>query len=575
MPWFEALSEPNELRGCIRDLIALSTLPALWQRYDPNQIAESVAAALLSMLQANFVYAALPGRPGKPLIEVVQTDKSVSPHSTEALRAAVRAKLPTPTSHQSLAIANPAGRGMLRLACAPIGFGGDAVVVVGSRDAGFPSEAHRLLLSIAANEATVAWQRWQVEADQHCFVTLIERSSDFVGLAELDGRPRYINPAGLALVGLKDMEQASGLHILDFLVPADRARVRDQTWPVVMRDGRWTGELGIGHFETGVEIPLLVDWFRVDDPRTGHPINTAAVCRDLSAQKQTEAQLLHLAETLDRRVARRTAQLEEANQRLLAEMAGRERADGRVQQLQLEFFHAARLNAAGQLAAALAHELNQPLTAATNSFNAARRLVGRSGHQLNGKVAEVMGEAAEQTLRAGQIVRRLRDFVTRGETEKRVESVASLIEEASALSLTDARSRGVEVRFHLDPSAAAAYIDRIQIQQVLINLMRNAVEAMADSYRRELEVTTRRLDDDMIEIAVADSGPGLSKNVEDRLFQPFVSTKRNGMGLGLSICRSIVEAHGGKIRSSPGLRGGTTFRFTVAAAPAGGDSHAG
>jgi C4-dicarboxylate-specific signal transduction histidine kinase len=302
---------------------------------------------------------------------------------------------------------------------------------------------------------------------------------------------------------------------------------------------------------------------------------TAAVCRDLSAQKQTEAQLLHLAETLDRRVARRTAQLEEANQRLLAEMAERERADGRVHQLQLEFFHAARLNAAGQLAAALAHELNQPLTAATNSFNAARRLVGRSGHQLNGKVAEVMGEAAEQTLRAGQIVRRLRDFVTRGETEKRVESVASLIEEASALSLTDARSRGVEVRFHLDPSAAAAFIDRIQIQQVLINLMRNAVEAMAGSYRRELEVRTRRLDDDMIEIAVADSGPGLSKNVEDRLFQPFVSTKRNGMGLGLSICRSIVEAHGGKIRSSPGLRGGTTFRFTVAAAPAGGDSHAG
>jgi PAS domain S-box-containing protein len=307
MPWFEALSDPIDSRGCIRDLVALSTLPALWQRYDPSPIAESVAAALLSMLQANFVYAAFPGRYGEPLIEVVQSDKSVPPRSTEGIRVAVRAELPTPTSHQSLTIANPVGQGMLRLSYAPIGFGGDAVVVVGSRDAGFPSEVQRLLLSIAANEATVAWQRWQVEADQHRFVTLIERSSDFVALADLDGCARYINLAGLVLVGFKDMEQASGLHILDFVVPADRARVRDQAWPAVMRDGRWTGELRIGHFETGVEIPLLVDWFRVDDPRTGHPMNTAAVSRDLSAQKQTESRLLHLAETLERRVARRTA----------------------------------------------------------------------------------------------------------------------------------------------------------------------------------------------------------------------------------------------------------------------------
>jgi PAS domain S-box-containing protein len=415
-------------------------------------------------------------------------------------------------------------------------------------------------------------QRGQVEADQHRFVTLIERSSDFVGLADLDGRPRYINPAGLALVGLKGIEQASGLHVLDFIVPAERARVRDQIWPMVIRDGRWTGELEFGHFETGAAIPFLVDWFRVDDPRTGRPMNTATVSRDLSGQKRSEAELLHLAEMLEQRVAERTAQLAEANRRLLAEIAERERADARVQQLQLEFFHAARLNTAGQLAAALAHELNQPLTAATNFFNAARRLVGRNGHQINGKVAEVMGEAAEQTLRAGEIIRRLRDFVTRGETEKRVERVATLIEEASSLALTDAKSRGVRVRFHLDPDAAAAFIDRIQIQQVLINLMRNALEAMARSERRELEIRTSLLDEEMIEIEVADSGPGLSRNVKDQLFQPFVSTKRDGMGLGLSICRSIVEAHGGKLRSSPGSHGGTTFRFTVAAAPTGGDS---
>jgi two-component system, LuxR family, sensor kinase FixL len=473
-----------------------------------------------------------------------------------------------------LTIANPLGEGMLRLACAPIGFGGEAVVVVGSRHSEFPTEAQRLLLRIAANEATIALQRWQVEAEQHRFVSLMERSSDFVGIAGLDGRPHYINPAGLRLVGLADMDQASRLHMPDFVVSEERSRVRDRIWPIVMREGRWVGEIRFRHFETGAEIPFLVDWFRVDEPRTGRPMNAATVSRDLTAQKGSEAQLLHLAEMLEHRVAERTAELAEANQQLVAEIAERERSDARAQQLQLEFFHAARLNTAGQLAAALAHELNQPLTAATNSLNAARRLLGNNGHSISGKVGEVMSEAAEQTLRAGQIIRRLRDFVARGETEKRVENVAAMIEDASALALTGAKALGVQVRFRFDPNVSRAFVDRIQIQQVLINLMRNALEALAGSVRRDLEVKTRLLDEETVEIVVADSGPGLTQNVAERLFEPFVSTKRNGMGLGLSICRSIIEAHGGQLRSGSDPGGRTIFRFTVAAVPADGEIHA-
>jgi C4-dicarboxylate-specific signal transduction histidine kinase len=303
-------------------------------------------------------------------------------------------------------------------------------------------------------------------------------------------------------------------------------------------------------------------------------MNIAIVCRDLTAQKESEAQLLHLAEMLEHRVAERTAELAEANQRLIAEIAERERSDARAQQLQLEFFHAARLNTAGQLAAALAHELNQPLTAATNSLNAARRLLGKNGQPISGKVGEVIGEAAEQTLRAGQIIRRLRAFVVPGETEKRVENVAAMIEDASALALTDAKALGVQVRFRFDPNVSHAFVDRIQIQQVLINLMRNALEALAGSVRRDLEVKTRLLDEETVEIVVADSGPGLTQNVAERLFEPFVSTKRNGMGLGLSICRSIIEAHGGQLRSGSDPDGRTIFRFTVAAVSADGEIHA-
>src|ERR1700719_1799208 len=181
MPWVEQLSDPGELRRCIRDLVALSTMPAMWDQYDPHRIAESVAAALLSMLHADFVYMALPVRHDEAPIEVVRTDQTIAPDLSGAVRACVRKELPAPASQQLLTIANPLGEGMLRLACAPIGFGGEAVVVAGSGHLEFPTEAQRLLLRIAANEATTPLQRWQVEAEQHRFVSLIERSSDFVG----------------------------------------------------------------------------------------------------------------------------------------------------------------------------------------------------------------------------------------------------------------------------------------------------------------------------------------------------------------------------------------------------------
>jgi two-component system sensor kinase FixL len=174
-------------------------------------------------------------------------------------------------------------------------------------------------------------------------------------------------------------------------------------------------------------------------------------------------------------------------------------------------------------------------------------------------------------LRAGQIIRRLREFVTRGETEKRVESVPTMIEEAGALALIGSGAMGVRVDFRFDPKVTNVFADRIQIQQVLANLMRNALEAMVGRQRRKLAVSAVLVDTATVEIAVADTGPGIPPEIQGRLFEPFVSTKPNGMGLGLSICRTIVEAHGGLLRSDANAGGGTIFRFTLAAAGHGGD----
>jgi two-component system sensor kinase FixL len=252
-----------------------------------------------------------------------------------------------------------------------------------------------------------------------------------------------------------------------------------------------------------------------------------------------------------------------------------ERLDARLLEAHLELFHASRLSTAGQMAAALAHELNQPVTAITNSLSAAKRLLARGGPGAIAFAEEVMNEALEQSLRAGQVVSRIRNFLTRGDMEVRVENVAALIEEASALALIGSNAAGVQLRVLLDPAAPLILANRTEIQQVLINLMLNALHAMKGMVRRPLSLITTLKRPDVVEFAVVDSGAGIDPEIRDRIFEPFVTTKRNGMGIGLAVSRSIIEQHGGRLRFDPNPDGGTIFSFTLTAVSSDGDFDAG
>jgi two-component system, LuxR family, sensor kinase FixL len=248
----------------------------------------------------------------------------------------------------------------------------------------------------------------------------------------------------------------------------------------------------------------------------------------------------------------------------------------------------------GTLATSLAHELNQPLTAIANYVETARDMLEQNVENIDAIrkvldrpietasvdapetrellennaetiaiVREALDECAAQSVRAGQIVRRLRDFISRGESERRIESLQRLITEASALSLVGAGDQNIEVDVRLDPTADDVLVDRIQIQQVLLNLIRNAIEAMTESPVRRLLIYSEREAGGLIRITVADSGHGIGEDVAKRLFEPFQSTKSAGMGLGLSISATIVAAHGGRIWAEPSKLGGTAFHFTV------------
>jgi signal transduction histidine kinase len=306
--------------------------------------------------------------------------------------------------------------------------------------------------------------------------------------------------------------------------PDDRERVI-KTWKAALASGRLESEYRIVRLDGSVR--WIVDRGRSIFDIEGRPTRFIGVNVDVTERRETEQ---------------------------------------RLHELQLELLHASRLSAMGQMAAALAHELNQPLGAATNFLGAARLALQSARPGAPQRALARIEKAVEQTVRAGAILGRLRDFIAHGETDKRIVSAPRLIEDAVALALVGAKDAALRVRFDFAAEERPIVADRIQIQQVVFNLVRNALEATAGRSPREITVASRRTANAELEISVTDTGPGLGEDPE-AVFRPFASTKASGMGIGLSICRTIVEAHGGRLWAEPRPGGGAAFRFTLPLAP--------
>jgi two-component system, LuxR family, sensor kinase FixL len=253
----------------------------------------------------------------------------------------------------------------------------------------------------------------------------------------------------------------------------------------------------------------------------------------------------------------------------LADLTERHRAEAELSRIQAELVHFSRVSAMGTMASTLAHELNQPLTAVANYVRGARRMVERNSADFGADLSEVLEAAEAGALRAGQIVRRLRELVSRGRVSAGVEDVERMIEEAGTLAFVDEQLHGITHRVEVDRGARRVRADRIQVQQVLINLIRNAVQAMQNCPVREILISAAPAGSDMVEIRVADTGQGIAAHHMDTLFSHFMTTKESGMGIGLPISRTIVEAHGGKIWAVRREGGGAIFCFTLPRAKVG------
>jgi PAS domain S-box-containing protein len=376
-------------------------------------------------------------------------------------------------------------------------------------------------------------ERKRAELERRRLASLVEQAADLMAISDLSGgTPIYLNKAGLKMVGFDSWEEAKVRRGIHYIFPADRQFVDEVLWPTVLEKGSWSGEMRFRHFKSGDPIPVLYSAFRIDDPETGQPVNVGNVCRDITDRKRAEEKL------------------RASEQRLL--------------DAQMELARVTRVTTLGELTASIAHEVNQPLGAVVANAEACLRWLDRGIPDLDAARRSVEW-IIDDGNRASEVIRRVRALANKTDIEKAPLDINDVTREVIALVQRELTSHQVSLRMELAPALPRILGDRVQLQQVIINLVMNGIEAMRSVTDRppELAILSRQDETQQVLVSVTDCGIGISAENADRLFNPFFTTKSGGMGMGLSICRSIIEAHDGRLWATANVPHGATFQFAL------------
>ncbi len=392
-------------------------------------------------------------------------------------------------------------------------------------------DEHGEIVEFVATAVDVT-ERKRAELERRRLASLVEQAADLMAIADLSGgTPIYLNKAGLKMVGFDSWEEARARRGIHYVFPEDRQFVNEVLWPAVLEKGSWSGEMRFRHFKTGDPIPVLYSAFRIDDPETGQPANVGNVCRDITERKRAEAE----AREKDRRYGK----------------------------MQMELAHANRVATMGQLTATIAHEVIQPIAATVTNAETALHLLRVGSSDLD-EVQQTLAQIVEDGVRAAEVINRIRALMKKAPPRKDHLEVNEVIGEIIELTRGETVKCGVSVSTELAGALPVVEADRVQLQQVLLNLIVNAIDAMrANKEPKELLIRTGKVEPSGVLVAVKDSGPGLEPMMLERVFESFYTTKPTGLGLGLSICRSIIEAHGGCLWASINQLRGVTFQFTL------------
>ena len=401
---------------------------------------------------------------------------------------------------------------------------------IGVLSAYFPSprstpESESRLIELYTRQAAEAISHRRSLENQRKLASVVENSMDFVGLASLDGRAEIINRAGREMVGLDNLAAVHDTRIPDYIAEEDRKDLLPQMISTVMREGKWQGEMHFRHFKTGEIIPMMQHTFVVRDEVSGRAVALGTIARDMRQQKKAVEAL---------------------------------------QQAQAELTHTSRVNTLGQLASAMAHEISQPLSTVVTAGRAGLNWLSHHPPDLD-EARDALEEILRQGRRAGGVLDRIRNLVKKGPPQSTPVNLPQLMGDVILLTRQDLERHGIRLETQLEADIPAIQGDPVQLQQVLLNLILNAVDAMSPrpAGDRDLLLTLTRQADDSVVIGVRDSGTGFDPGSADRLFAPFYTTKAGGLGMGLAISRSIVEAHGGRLWAAPNPSGGTVFLFSL------------
>ena len=379
--------------------------------------------------------------------------------------------------------------------------------------------------------------------------------------ARLSGDPIvYVNPAFERYTGYSAAE-AVGSNCR-FLQNGDRDQPELEKLRHAIRGGQAASAVLRNYRKDGSLIWQELHISPVRDGR-GELTHFIGFQDDITQRKKAEDALAKSRALLEKRVRERTEELRVRNEQLRHAHGERLRVEEALRVSQAEMLHVGRLSAMGEMATGLAHELNQPLTANLTAISTCRRLLARKNVTDSSRIIDLMDHAIAESNLAGRIIRSLREFIKRGDMDRSTQDLNNVVAEATRLGSVGDSEKGIGIEREFGAGLPPVSINKIQIQQVILNLVRNATEAMAESEIKTLNLSTSRHDDRHLEVAISDTGQGIDPEVARRLFQHFVTTKPSGMGIGLSICKTIIDSHGCRIWAKPRAGSGTVFRFTV------------
>jgi PAS domain S-box-containing protein len=540
--------EVHRLRGALRDLVALSAIPAAWVGRDPAAIATGLTDVLIGTLHLDFAFVRLTGTHDGVRIDVTRGNAwSAFPEWLEGQRATLWRRSPKAIVQKIEGGAEPS-RGVVL----PIGINGiGGVLAAASRRADFPTETEQLLLSVAANEAATAFHNARLIEERRHTESALREARDELEKKVMD-RTRELDRVGAELETILDASPI-GMVLFDRDGNVQRCNAAFERllgWtsreivgrriPLWDRIEEWSSalapHLGSSRGFSGLEIRIA--------GKDGSEFDAAVACAALTDEQGRPAGLV-------------------AN---VDDVSHRKRAEEGLRRAQADLAHVTRVSTLGELAASIAHEVYQPLAAIGVNATASLNVLDKPTPDVP-MVREALADIVMDARRAAHVIQRIRELVTKSDPQKQPLNLNEVILEAATLVRSEVGKHQATLKLALAPTLPAVWGDRVQIEQVIINLVMNGLEAMISLHdrARELVIRSEAVEPRRVRVTIEDEGVGLDPRHMDQLFNAFFTTKPGGMGMGLSISRTIIETHGGRLWATPNQGQGARFAFELAA----------